>query len=325
MLVAFTLAALFNAPAMKKTALELPFGTQRDFRLHLVEPLASLSEYLFLDRPAALIADLAGRPDPGGNGGTPAVAATPRPTPSASSTKELTPAELPLRRPTRSRPLRVYFAGDSMAGIPGMVFINLARETRVVKTRLDYRASSGLVRPDFFNWPAQLKRQVRALDPGAVIVMWGANDTQGIQTDEGKVYQFGTRGWRKEYRQRVDDVIALLFDGGVQRIYWVGQPPMAEASFDRKVRLENDIYRASAEKHPGVQYIDAYEVMSGRDGYAQYLRDGDGDVQQVREGDGIHMTYAGGLRLATAIMAAIEAEWLPKPKPIPEQPDTSDT
>ena len=40
MLVALALGALLNAPAMKKTALELPFGGERSFRLALVDPLA---------------------------------------------------------------------------------------------------------------------------------------------------------------------------------------------------------------------------------------------------------------------------------------------
>jgi len=220
--------------------------------------------------------------------------------------------------------MHLYIAGDSMAGIPGMALVNLSNDTKLIKPLLDYHISSGLVRPDFFNWPAQLQSQVKAFDPGAAVVMWGANDNQGVQTSSGKVYEFGSDGWQKEYRKRVEDVIALLFAGGVRRIYWVGQPIMPDSTYDRQIRLINDVIQSVVKKHPGVQYIDAYSVFSNSSGaYSQYLKDDHGEMQQVREQDGEHLTYAGGLRLAKVIMAAIKAEWLTKGKNAAATPSPS--
>ena len=34
-----------------------------------------------------------------------------------------------------------------------------------------------------------------------------------------------------------------------------------------------------------MQYIDAYKVFSGDDGFVQYLREDKGEIQQVREGE----------------------------------------
>jgi hypothetical protein len=317
-LVAFALGVLFNAPAMKKTAMELPFGGQRDFRLALVDPAAAVSHWFYLDRPARLAAAALGKPDPG-PAPVQVVVVTPLPTPKPSSSTgkpNPKPADRPLPRPYAGHPLHLYIAGDSMAGIPGMALVNLSNATHLIKPLLDYHISTGLVRPDFFNWPAQLQQQAKAFDPGAAVVMWGANDNQGVQTSSGKVYQFGSDGWQKEYRKRVDEVIAVLFDGGVRRIYWVGQPVMPGATFDRQIRVVNDIFRSEAGKHPGVQYIDAYKVFSDGGGhYAQYLRDDKGHMQQVREADGEHLTYAGGMRLAEVVMAAIKADWFAKKKP----------
>ena len=315
-LVAFGLGVLFNAPAMKKTALALPFGGARSFRLALVSPAAAVSQWLYLDRPARLAASVLGKPDPG-PAPVQVVIVTPSPSPSASkgSKPHAKPSDKPLPKPYAGHPMHLYIAGDSMAGIPGMALVNLANDTHLIKPLLDYHISTGLVRPDFFNWPLQLQQQVKAFDPGAAVVMWGANDNQGMQTSTGKVYEFGSSGWEKEYRKRVDDAIAILFDGGVRRIYWVGQPIMPDSTYDRQIRLMNDIFRSEAEKHPGVQYIDAYEVFSDGGGYAQYLRDDKGEMQQVREADGEHLTYAGGLRLAKVVMAAIKADWLGKKKP----------
>ena len=64
-----------------------------------------------------------------------------------------------------------------------------------------------------------------------------------------------------------------------------------------------------------MRYIDAYELLSDGGGFSQYLRDGNGEMQQVREADGEHLTYAGGLRLAKVVMAAVKADWFDKKKP----------
>jgi hypothetical protein len=318
MLVALALGALLNAPAMKKTALEQPFGAGRSFRLALVDPLAAVSHWLFLDRPAKLTAIALGRPDPGPTG-TSVVVAAPTSGPTAGGKggdrgdePRTSLQERPLPKPFAGHPMHLYIAGDSLLGLPGMALTNLSNKTRLIKPKLDYRISTGLVRPDAFNWPAQLQRQVKAFRPGAVAVMFGANDNQPLQTASGEIHPFGSSGWRQEYRRRVRDVIGLLFQNGVRRVYWIGQPVMPEASFNGQVKLMNEIYRGVAEKTFGVRYIDAYGLLADDGGqFAQYLPDERGELQQVREQDGEHLTYAGGLRIADAVLDEIRREWLP--------------
>jgi uncharacterized protein len=329
MLVALALGALFNAPAMKKTALEQPFGAERSFRLALVDPLASVSHWLFLDRPAALTADALGRPDPGATGAVAIV--TPRPEPSKGGKPRKPLQDRPLPKPFKGHPMHLYIAGDSMMGLPGMALVNLSNKTKLIKPMLDYRISTGLVRPDFFNWPAQLQSQVKAFDPGAVAVMFGANDNQAVQTASGEIYQFGSDGWKKEYRKRVQDAIGVLFQGGVRRVYWIGQPVMPPGSYNDQIKLMNDIYASVAQKTFGVRYIDAYRLFANGNGqYSQYLPDADGEMQQVREADGEHLTYAGGLRIAQAVVDAVKKEWFPKkgegpPPPPSPKPSKSAT
>ena len=331
MLVALALGALLNAPAMKKTALELPFGGERSFRLALVDPLATVSHWLFLDRPATLTAVALGKPDPGPTGAPVVVVPTPAPTKQAEPGEGDKPAkplqERPLPKPFKGHPMHLYIAGDSMMGLPGMALTNLSIKTRLIKPMLDYRISTGLVRPDFFNWPAQLQAKVRTFDPGAVVVMFGANDNQGVQTPSGEIYQFGSDGWKKEYRKRVQDAVGLLFQGGVRRVYWIGQPVMPESSYNNQVRLMNEIYQGVAEKTFGVHYIDAYKLFSNGSGqYSQYLPDERGEMQQMREQDGEHLTYAGGLRVAQAVLDQIKKEWFPKKGDgLPTKPDESES
>jgi hypothetical protein len=319
-LVALCLGALFNASAMKKTALELPFGGERGFRLALVEPLADVSHWLFLDRPAELTASALGRPEPGPTGADEVAVVVASPTASAGARPAKkgdkpppSPQESPLRTPYKGHPIHLYIAGDSMIGLPGMALTNLSIKTKLIKPLLDYHISSGLCRPDFFDWPAQLRHQTKDFFPGAVVVMFGANDNQAVRTSSGKIYQFGSDGWKKEYRKRVEDVIGLLFGARVRRVYWIGQPIMPSSSFNGQVKLLNQIYESVADKTFGVQYIDAYALLSKNGQYAQYLPAGaSGEVQQVREQDGEHLTYAGGLIVAHAVLDAIKKEWFPR-------------
>jgi hypothetical protein len=329
MLVALLLGALFNAPAMQKTAQELPFGGERSFRLALVDPLAAASHWFFLDRPAELTAAVLGKPDPGPAGPSQAVVVVPTPTPTKGGDDEpgqkgdkpqKTLQEKPLPKPYKGHPMHLYIAGDSMMGLPGMALTNLSNKTKLIKPKLDYHISTGLCRPDFFNWPAQIQQQVKGFDPGAAAVMFGANDNQAVQTTSGKIHQFGSDGWKKEYRKRVEDVIGLLFQGGVRRVYWIGQPVMPEASFNNQVRLMNDIYSSVAEKTFGVEYIDAYALLSKNGAYSQYLPGVDGKTVQAREQDGEHLTYAGGQIVATAVLDAIKKEWFPKKGEEPPAP-----
>ena len=307
--VALVLGAFFNAPAMKKTAEGMPFGTARSFKLALVDPLATVSHWLLLDRPARVAAEALGKPVPGP--GAQVVVVMPTAPPSGKPGKVA--ADRPLPRPRAGNPLRLYIAGDSMAGIPGMALVNLSTRSHLIKPLLDYHISTGLARPDFFDWPARLQSKTKAFHPGAAVVMFGANDRQGLQTSSGKVYWFGQHGWTAEYGRRVREAIAILQDGGTRRIYWVGQPIMPDPKFNRQIKVINDIYRTEAARHPGVEYVDAWSLFTNSSGnYAQYLRDASGDMQQVREQDGEHFTYAGGMRLATALMALIKKDWLSK-------------
>jgi uncharacterized protein len=145
-----------------------------------------------------------------------------------------------------------------------------------------------------------------------------------VQTSSGNIYQFGTDGWKKEYRKRVEDVIGLMFQDGVRRIYWIGQPVMPSSSYNGQIQLMNDLYKSVAEKTPGVEYIDTYSLFTNGSGqYAQYLPGVDGEMEQVREQDGEHLTYAGGLIVAQAVLDAVKKEWFPKKGARPPAPPSS--
>src|SRR3979409_2249732 len=63
--------------------------------------------------------------------------------------------------------LRVYLAGDSLAEVPGQEYLNLVTGVNsiTVPNGVDKKISSGLSRPDYFDWPARILDQVKSIDP----------------------------------------------------------------------------------------------------------------------------------------------------------------
>jgi hypothetical protein len=67
------------------------------------------------------------------------------------------------RRPPN--PLRVLILGDSLGIDMGGPLQNDLANTGVVQATLDARESTGLTRPDYFNWPAELQSDLGTARP----------------------------------------------------------------------------------------------------------------------------------------------------------------
>ena len=311
-LITLLLAALFNADALVRDSQSKPYGENRDFWLSVWRPFQNVSDALLLDQPRAALDQATGREprsapsfdfpalvdsaeastDP-----PPAAFVAPSPTSLPSPTPEPT-----VRPPTPSEPLRLWVGGDSLAGIFGQSLVRMASDTGLIDATLDYRVATGLSRPDYFNWPAQLQQVMENEDPDVMVLVFGSNDSQGLITPQGDVFQPMSDGWRAEYRRRVAGTMDLLARPG-RLIVWIGLPPMRDGDFSQRLADIDRIYREEASARPGkVEYVDATAVLGDAGAYASYLDDGAGHVQLVREPDGVHLTRAGGDRLAGAVM-----------------------
>jgi hypothetical protein len=209
---------------------------------------------------------------------------------------------------TRKRPLRLYIVGDSMAQVFGSSLENLAEGTRLVKAKLEYKISSGLSRPDYFDWPQRLIDQLVDYDPDATAVLFGANDGQNIMF-QGKVLEVGSKAWQEAYQKRVGRAMRILTRGG-RRVFWVGNPIMRNPGYRDRIAMMDHIYEAEAARHPGVTFVNSWHLMANEKGsYSEYLRDADGDPVLMRAPDGIHLTRAGGDRMAQTVLDVIEKDW----------------
>jgi hypothetical protein len=204
--------------------------------------------------------------------------------------------------------LRVWIGGDSIVQTFGTSMQRVASSTGVMDAALDFRVSTGLTRPDYFNWPAHLADSVLPSDPELVIIMFGANDAQGIELDDGTVYQRFEQGWLDEYRRRVAGTMDLLKDPDNDRqVIWVGQPIMGPTAGVKGMEKLNHIYWDEARSRPWITYFDSWPFFADADGnYADQLPSIDGTMTGLRQSDDVHLSTSGGDRLSWAIMRRLD-------------------
>lgn len=315
-LAALLLTALLNCDDLVRTARRLPFGTERTVALALADANRDVSHALWLDRPRHALDRLFGNAPAGQPIVTPPVPAptiAPPTTPPTTgpttgpTTAPTTPVQSPA--PTAAHPLRIYLGGDSVADQVGEGIVGLAASTRVITVDADARISTGLTRPDYFDWTGRLRQVLaRRTPPQVVIVMFGANDVQPIMTPSGPA-SVGTTRWLTEYRRRVDATMTLLARSGTD-VYWVGQPLMRSSYFNARIGELDQIYATEAARHPGIRFVDVRPVLADTHGnYAAYLPDSDGEAVQVRAADGVHLTVAGARLLGGYVLRLVRQRW----------------
>ncbi|CAN5180369.1 hypothetical protein BH18ACT5_BH18ACT5_15130 [soil metagenome] len=303
-LTALTLGLLLNGPDILETARRQQAGWKRTIAVAAAAPFAAISETVLLDEPHNLIDLAIGREPAPETTTTTAVLAAPTTTAPLATTTTADRREV-----TGSDPLRLFIGGDSMVGQFGPMLANEADETGLISvTEVQYEFSSGLTRNDFLDWPSRLEEVVAEQDPDAIVLFFGGNDAQAIRVD-GTWHDFGTEAWLTEYRRRVRDLMTQLTEAG-RDVYWMGMPIVRSPDFKEKVGVMDAIYRSEAANFDSVTFVDSVPVFVGPDGsFSEYLTNDEGDLVDMRLNDGIHLTTAGGIRLARVTLDVIEANW----------------
>jgi len=215
---------------------------------------------------------------------------------------------------------RVLVLGDSMiAGGFGLYLARALGEQRGYDVTRRGKSSSGLARPDFFDWIAEAKRLVGDTPFDATVVMFGGNDVQGLWMGKGEWVRWEDEGWSEEYARRVN-ALADVVAPNAQRLFWIGMPVMRPSKFHARVQRVNTIYRAEMAIRPNATFIDIWSVLANEDGeYADHIyvdppaTDEDGEPKKrkkvlVRAGDGIHLTVAGAHYLTAHVEQVVHAE-----------------
>lgn len=232
------------------------------------------------------------------------------PGPDGATVTTITPEKPVIRAPAPGQPLKLWVGGDSITGAFGPALQKVVTDTTLFTATADSKPSSGLTRPDYFNWPRHLYEDVaKAQDPDVMVIMFGANDAQNMPIGNAGYVRFSPE-WLNEYRKRVHDVMSSLRSKDNDRlVIWMGAPVMGPNSGVEGMDKLNYIYWSEAQKFSHVVYFDTSAYLSNPDGsYALSLPNGEGTNELLRASDNIHLNVAGADRVSFGVLARLQQE-----------------
>jgi len=317
MVVALVLAALFNSARFVHAAEGMPLGWQRTALLGVARPVHSVATFLHTDRPRAATDRALGReetsPDNGGafeDPGSVLPTASPSPgstaSPGATASPTVPPAAA-FRDASPAAPLRLFVTGDSMVEFMAPKLIAEAAPTKSLAGSYEVKYGTGLVRDDFFDWPAYARALAAQRDPEAVSFMIGGNDAQNMSVG-GRILQAGSAEWGAEYQKRAAAVMRG-FARSDRRVYWIGMPIARSDRHTQVYRVVNDAVRKAAAGVPGVEFVDIWAMFAPNGRYQDSFANEYGTVERMRSDDGIHLSVAGAAYLARHLLKVLNEDW----------------
>jgi len=211
-------------------------------------------------------------------------------------------------------PLVVWAGGDSLGEYVGGQLLYQNTPGYPADVTLDYHISTGLARPDFFDWPRRLADANGLVPrPEAFVFMVGGNDDQNMSTigadGTTTVYEFASPLWRAEYRRRVATIMDAT-QSDSSHLFWIGLPPMRDDQRSVLASAVNQAVATEASQRPWVTFVDIEDLFLDESGaYARRLENPDGDLTTVRAPDGVHVTAAGSEWITAVIWDHLAERW----------------
>lgn len=198
---------------------------------------------------------------------------------------------------------KIIMAGDSMMESFGPVFYNHMKHRRGLEFVLTARYSTGLCRPEYFNWPKNFSMVADETQPDIAIFYIGANDAMPIKVEKGSVYA-GNANWAPAYRNKVNEMLDLADSRHITSL-WLGLPVMG----DKYAQLLHETTMAAKEavQKRGVPFLDVEPILADEEGGFQfYGLNIEGKKERLRTNDKCHITDAGNKVLIREFMPMFE-------------------
>lgn len=200
---------------------------------------------------------------------------------------------------------RVLVIGDSMAGGLGAGMVRVAAGDSNVQIVSRFNESSGITRPDVYDWAAAIPKIMEGKNFTAVVVLIGLNDRQDIRTASARL-TFNTPEWIAAYQANVAAVMDVLKAQNV-KVFWLSEPPMGDAVYDADMKSVSALQRAQVEAK-GAIYVDTRPALSNPDGsYMDFGPDDTGEMKKLRQRDGVTFLKQGNSKFGQIILATISA------------------
>jgi hypothetical protein len=205
-------------------------------------------------------------------------------------------------RSVRAHGTKIAVVGDSVANDLANGLEDLFEKRPNIKIVKQTRFATGLVRTDYYNWNAVIKKFLHEHNPDVILVVIGGNDHQALRV-HGKRYEPFDKGWVAEYKRRVSRFMNNIKREHAQ-VYWIGLPPVRSDSLTHAYKIMNRIYRHEAARH-GFHYFSVWKKFLVKGAYSSFGRSLKGVRRQLRKEDGEHFTEVGRIVFASYVANAL--------------------
>ena len=198
---------------------------------------------------------------------------------------------------------RIIMAGDSQMES----FAPALHKQLLHRNGLDFimtaRYSTGLCRPDFFNWPENFRQIVEETHPDIAIFFIGANDAMPIKLAKGSVFA-GQPGWKEAYSAKVEEMLAICSAHHMQ-VLWIGLPVMG-GKYATLLHQTCMAARETVESH-GLRFLDTEPLLADENGEFCFYGTGvDNTKVRLRTNDKCHVTSEGNKVIIRACIPILE-------------------
>ncbi len=198
------------------------------------------------------------------------------------------------------KPTRILLTGDSLMESMGPQMVKAMKGYKNITLRPIGKRSTGLARPDYYNWPKVLEENLISFRP-QIVVMWvGTNDPQNIYGHKGLGQPLSV-AWQKAYTKKLQEINNLCKKYRAKLIF-IGPPAVDEEPLDSQLRkIENLMHHFSKVHKRG--YVSSRMVLGDR--YGRYLhqkRMPNGRMATIRWNDRVHITGDGNLLMMRELL-----------------------
>lgn len=236
----------------------------------------------------------------------PAPQPAPAPEPEPEPQPEIEPSLQDMVAFNKENPVhyRIMLMGDSLMEDLGPATYRAMRNRNGLHFFLTAKFSTGLCRPEYFNWPLNMENTVKNTRPDAIVVFIGANDGLAIRMGNRVVYPNNPEKWSEAYGIRTKEIIDIARKYNCD-LLWVGMPPMG-SKYAKLLKNTADTQRAVCQAN-GVPFLDTVEVLGDAKGeFRPYMTDSNGRTVRLREKDKEHITAAGNALIVNRLVPRLE-------------------
>lgn len=228
----------------------------------------------------------------------------PAPQPEQTTVPERTPADICRENEQSPVHCRIMLLGDSLMEDLGPAMHRSLRHRKGLHFILTAKYSTGLTRPEYFNWPENMENAVASTRPDIIVFFIGANDGMPIKKDGRTIYPNSGEAWKSAYRTKM----AELFEIGRRYncgMIWVGLPPMG-SRYARVLEQTAQAQRDGCDEH-GIRFFDTVPILGDENGnFRTYMTDSKGKAIRLRARDKEHLSPIGNKLVIEQLLPILE-------------------